>query len=264
MDPAAAGAGVRILAAIRNWPLWILFAVALSLTAILAVPDFRTLASPIGTVGLACAVVVAWIFTVARAVEPTFAALSAYRRQREEKRNFFVSPIEQQCHWSIAKQVGGSYVTQFAMHCLIKNRSSQRLYPTNARVIRPKIRGEVIPNPTVFIEGPDNVYGTAAISRNHIRAGDTSPVLCNIMIRGTPRRRSGNIRAIIEISDADGHHERVKRFFGISGSPRHRCHVQRRSLWSGFVCSNFLERRVCPNDNQTDQAANCMGSAKHT
>ena len=45
MDPST-GLSARFLNAIKEWPLWLLVAVALSLTVFVAVPAFRDLASP--------------------------------------------------------------------------------------------------------------------------------------------------------------------------------------------------------------------------
>jgi len=203
----------------KNWPLWSLFAVALSLSIVLAVPDFRRIVVPSDAVALTCAVIVAWIFVVTRAIEPTLNVVSRYT-SREQARRFVVTPLEQQCHWSIARQPDGSYITQFAAHFLIRNRLSVSLYPIDARLIRPKVRGELTPNPTLFIGSlDDHTYGTAAVSGNHIPAGATLPVSCVIMMRGMPKQRSGRLPAIIEIKDSDEHCERVKVVLVYIGAP---------------------------------------------
>ena len=44
--------------------------VALSLSVVLVVPDFREVVAPSGAIALTCAVVVAWIFVLSRAIEP--------------------------------------------------------------------------------------------------------------------------------------------------------------------------------------------------
>jgi hypothetical protein len=153
----------------KDWPLWSLFAVALSLTFVLAVPDFREVVLPSGAVALTCAVAVACIFVLTRAIEPMLNVVSRYAHGRRQTRRFIVTPLEQQCHWSIARQPDGSYVTQFAAHFLIRNRLSVSLYPTDARLIKPKVRGELMPNPTLFIGS------LAAVSGNQIPAGATLP-----------------------------------------------------------------------------------------
>jgi hypothetical protein len=114
----------------KNWPLWSLFAVAFSLSIVLAVPDFRRVVVPSDAVPLICAVAVAWIFVLTRAIEPTLNAVSKYT-SRERARRFVVSPLEQECHWNIARQPDGSYITQFTLHFLIRNRLGVSLCPTD-------------------------------------------------------------------------------------------------------------------------------------
>jgi hypothetical protein len=201
----------------KNWPLWSLFAVAFSLSIVLAVPDFRRVVVPSDAVPLTCAVVVAWIFVLTRAIEPTLIAVSKYR---ERARGFVVSPLEQECHWNIARQPDGSYITQFALYFLIRNRLSVPLCPTDARFISPKFRGEPVSNPTLFIGSLDDpICGTATASNNHIPGGATIPVSCVIMMRGMPKRRSGRLAATIEIKASDGRRERVKVVLEYVGAP---------------------------------------------
>jgi hypothetical protein len=63
LDPATTRLGMRLLSAMKNWPVWSRFAVALFLSVVLAVPDFRAVVVPSDAVALTCAVVVAWIFS---------------------------------------------------------------------------------------------------------------------------------------------------------------------------------------------------------
>ena len=69
--------------AMKNWALWSLFAVAVSLNVVLVVPDFRRVVVPSGAVALTCAVIVAWIFVLTRAIEPIVKWVSRCRRRRE-------------------------------------------------------------------------------------------------------------------------------------------------------------------------------------
>lgn len=220
LDPATTRLGMRLLSAMKNWPVWSLFAVALFLSVVLAVPDFRAVVVQSDAVALTCAVVVAWIFVLTRAIKPTLNLVSRFRHGREQARRFVVTPLEQQCHWSIARQADGSYITRFVAHFLIRNRLSVSLYPTDVRLIGPKVRGELMPNLTLFIGSlDDRTNGTAAVSGNHIPAGATLPVSCVIMMRGMPKQRSGRLPAIIEIKDCDGHCERVKVVLVYIGAP---------------------------------------------
>jgi hypothetical protein len=68
MDPSP---GIwALLEGVKNWPLWLLVAIALSLTVLVAVPDFRALASPMAATALVYATIVAWLFVIARAAKP--------------------------------------------------------------------------------------------------------------------------------------------------------------------------------------------------
>ena len=210
MDPSSTGAWARALNAIKKWPLWLLVAVALSLTVLVAVPDFRPLASPTTGTALFYATIVAWIFVIARATRPITEAALKYLNYREQRRYFFVTPIDHQCHWGVSKQKDGSYVTQLAVNCMVKNRSTEPLHVMKARVIKPRIKGEVLPGLVLTQAHDASTYGTPHVSDHHIGPGRTLPVTCTILIRGAPKQKTGPIRATIEIEDADGHRERVK------------------------------------------------------
>lgn len=209
----------RALDSIKEWPLWLLVAIALSLTVLVAVPNFRDLASPTTGTGLLYGAVVAWIFVLARAAKPITEALLAYLRYREQSRYFLVTAIEPQCHWGVSKQTDGSYVTQVAFHCMVKNRSAEPLHIMKASIIKPRIRGQMLPGLVVTRAQNANDYGTPHVSGNFIRAGQTLPVSCTILVRGMPRQKSGPMRATIEIEDADGHRERIKVLLTHFGQP---------------------------------------------
>ena len=83
LDPRNYKPGTRLSSAMKNWPLWSLFAVALSLSVVLVVPDFREVVVPSGAIALTCAVVVAWIFVLSRAIEPIVKRVSRHRHGRE-------------------------------------------------------------------------------------------------------------------------------------------------------------------------------------
>src|SRR5712691_10078442 len=111
MDPSSTGMWARALDSLKEWPLWLLVAIAVSLTVLVAVPDFRNLASPTTATALVYCTIVAWIFVCARAAKPGTEALLTYLHYREQSRYFLVTPIDQQCHWGVSKQPDGSYVT---------------------------------------------------------------------------------------------------------------------------------------------------------
>jgi hypothetical protein len=231
MDPST-GIWARALDSIKEWPLWLLVAIAVSLTVLVAVPDFRNLASPTTTTVLIYCTIVAWIFVCARAARPGTEALLTYLRYRERSRCFLVTPIDQQSHWGVSRQTDGSYVTQVAMHCMVKNRSTEPLHIMKARVIKPKIKGEVLAGLVVTRAANAAVYGTPHVSGNFIGAGQTLPVSCTLSVRGVPKQKPGPMRATIEIEDATGIEKGSKCYWFISGQalPRNRFHVYASSV----------------------------------
>jgi hypothetical protein len=70
----------------KNWALWSLFAVAVSVTVVLAVPNFRAYVAPSNAVALACAVAVGWMFVLTRAIKPMLNVVSRHTRYREQAR----------------------------------------------------------------------------------------------------------------------------------------------------------------------------------
>jgi hypothetical protein len=145
MEPVSTttGAWAKIAAELKDWPLWLFFAVAISLTVFVLVPQFRQLVSPAAGNGVLFSAVVAWIFTGCRAVTPIARAFHAYRPEARIK--FVVTPIEQQCAWIVSKQPDNSFVTQITGYFIVKNRTEERLYLTGIKVIKPKIQGERLP-----------------------------------------------------------------------------------------------------------------------
>jgi hypothetical protein len=72
----------RPLGAARNWAFWLLLAVALGLSVILAIPALRAAAFPSDAAVLVCAVIVAWFFVLGRAAGPALNWVSQYTRRR--------------------------------------------------------------------------------------------------------------------------------------------------------------------------------------
>jgi hypothetical protein len=97
------------------------------------------------------------------------------------------------------------------VQCMVKNRSTtELLHIMTARLIKPSIRGEVLPAHVSTRSPSTGMFGTPHVSGNFIDIGQTLPVSCIISVRGVPRQKSGPMQAKLEFEDADGHRERVK------------------------------------------------------
>ena len=212
MEPlTAAGVTQSAKAAgiLKDWPLWLFLALALSLTVFMGVPTFRNIVASDKQPIFWFAVIAAWIFVFARGAKPAFAAIRGLNAQREARRHFVITPIDAQCFWAVSRQADGSVVTQISGHFMVKNRSSEKLHLMSGRVMKPKIKGEVLPGLLVTRMRGQDTYGTAHVSGNFIPAGEALPASWTYLVRGRPRQRSGPMHAVIEFSDANGHRERA-------------------------------------------------------
>ena len=210
---------VRTIDAIRALPLWLLVAIALSLTVFDAVPEFLALAPGAYKPAVLFALVVAWIVVLAKATSVIFDALA----NRHGQESFVVTPVVGQCHWGISKQADGSFVTQFSLHCMVKNRTSAPLHLMRARIVKPKISGEELPG-ILTIQAPDShMHETAYVSGYNIPAGQTLPASATILFRGMPKQRAGHITALVRFHDADANRITIPVKFtmmGMAGPPR--------------------------------------------
>lgn len=180
------GALATIAERLKDWPLWLFTAIAITLTVFWAVPDFRQLASPAVAHTIAFGAIAAWIFAGCRAVAPGIQALQTYRAASAARVDSW-SPIEHQCIWVTARQKDGSLLTQVSGHFLIRNRTDERLYLTTARLVRPKIRGKELPGVVTMRDLDSNLHGTASVSGYFVPPKATLPASATILIRGSPR-----------------------------------------------------------------------------
>jgi hypothetical protein len=100
-------------------------------------------------------------------------------------------------------------VTQVCARLLVKNRTTIPLALVRARLLKPKIRGEIL-NDDVSVRAVDrNIYGDAH-SGYVVPPGVTLPASAVIMIRGVPTKKLGKqVRATIGVTDDEGHEQKV-------------------------------------------------------
>jgi hypothetical protein len=207
---SSAGAWTKIAGTLKDSPLWLLVGGALSLSVFLVVPQFGALVSrPIRSAVLFAAVV-AWILTVCRSVAPAVQAWRLWRAEAQARIRFIITPIEHQCFWGVSRQTDGSVVTQVSGHFMVKNRTASNLHLMTARLVKPRLSGEVLPGLLTIRAVDSHMHGTAHVSGHAIPPNHTLPVSMTILIRSTPRQQAGMLDAIIEMADADANKERVR------------------------------------------------------
>jgi hypothetical protein len=209
MEPASLGTWVKLIDAAKNWPLWIFFAISASLSIFIGVPYFQSLSSPAAVKWLDYLTLVAWVFTLALAAAHLIRFAHVYLAGADTRIKFVIAPVEHQCLWGVSKQVDGTFVTNISGHFLVTNRMTEPLYLMAAKIITPKITGEVLPGVLTVRAVDNHMHGTAYVSGHCIPAGHTLPVATTTLIRGTPNQKDGKMRAVLEISDTNAHKARV-------------------------------------------------------
>jgi hypothetical protein len=207
---STAGAWTKIAGTLKDWPLWLLVGAALSLSVFILVPGFAALASPPARTAILFAALVAWILTVCRSIPAAVQAWRLWRVDAQARVRFVITPIEHQCFWGISQQADGSLVTQVSGHFMVKNRTASALHLMTARLVKPRISGEVLPGLITMRAVDSNMHGTAHVSGHAVPPHQTLPVSMTILVRGAPRQKAGMMDAIIEMADADANKERVR------------------------------------------------------
>jgi len=188
----------RVLNQIRAWPIWLLFAIAASLTVTAAVPPFRG-GVPLTNPSLLLITAISWIFFIARVIEPLAWAAVTYVQHWQDARYYLVTAIPYQCWWSVSEHPDGTNVTQFSLHCIVRNRSKEPLYLMQARVLRPRVRCEP-PWVPVLLQG-DNArspYRSAGVSGAYIAPAGTAKVACTFLSRGRVKAGNRSLRAVFQ------------------------------------------------------------------
>ena len=207
----------KIGAALKDWPLWLLAGAAASATVFVLVPPFRGSVNATTLPLVYFAAVALWILSAFRAIAPAVQVTQVFRRSREAGVSFVVTPVPEQCAWGITRQADGSLVTQISGHFMVRNRTGEPLYLMRAEVKKPTIKGDVLTS-LVLVRAPSGpMHGTAHVSGHHVPPRATLPASLTLLIRGAPRQTSGTLDATLALTDADGHHQRVRTNFRFIG-----------------------------------------------
>jgi hypothetical protein len=200
-----AGIGTKIIEVLKDLPLWLLTGLAASAGVLLWVPSFAASLPPPIRPFVVIAGAIFGVLAVVRTIALLLERIPVWRAARDERRRFHLTAEPQQSFWSSAKQPDDSIVTHVVARFVVKNRTAEPLALTHARLVKPKIRGEIV-HEDVSVRAVDrNIYGDAAHSGHLIPPKMALPASASVMIRGVPRRELGKqVRVKIGISDDEG------------------------------------------------------------
>jgi hypothetical protein len=204
-------ATTNALNALKDLPLWLLTAVAAWLLLVPVFPSAGELLPPpyLGWTRLAGYFFA--LLAVCRFGSVLIPVARAWCASRKAPRTLHLTPEDHQSFWHVEKQPDGSLVTQFELRFMAKNLTNVPLYLLRARLIRPKIRGELIQDMILVRHARQNVYGSAHASGHYIPPNGLLPISVGIYIRGTPKQTTARMmRVLVGVTDADGNETRIK------------------------------------------------------
>lgn len=210
----------RALGALKDLPLWLLTALAVSADVLIVIPAIAS-ALPAGfRPWLVLAAVVFNILAVTRAVAVLVKKVPLWEISADARRRFHITAVPQQSFWSSAKQPDDSIVTQVVIRLLVKNRTDNALVLVRVRLIKPKIRGEIVHEDVSVRAVDQNVYGDAVHSGYTVPPKMLLPASASILVRGVLRRELGSqVKVTIGVTDDEGHEQKVVAQMRVIPSP---------------------------------------------
>lgn len=214
MEPtSSASQAAQILSAVKEWPLWLFAAATLSFATFLFIPVFDDLVSKQTWLWTAVAAVVFGIFFVCRAASVATSTIKSYRASLEAHHTCHLTPVPQQGHWVASRQPDGTIVTHFHVVMTAKNLTNRALHLLTARLVRPRISGELFHNVLAIEDRLSREYGSVYASGKHIPPGAVRSIAVDMAFRGVPKQKAGKARplaVVLSVADAEGNQQRVK------------------------------------------------------
>jgi hypothetical protein len=216
-----AGTAAKVLEVLKDLPLWLLFGLTISAGTLLFVPSIAALGPAIARPWIIVAGVVFGSLTVARGTGILIHEIPIWKASADARRRFRLIALPQQSHWSSSKQADDSIVTQISIDFLVKNRTASALALVHARLINPRVRGEILHDDILVRAVDRNIYGSAAHSGHVIPPNMTLPAGVTIMIRGVPRRKVGKeVLVTVGVQDDEGYEQRAKVALRVLSAPQ--------------------------------------------
>jgi hypothetical protein len=113
---------------------------------------------------------------------------------------FYVTPQEQQCYWSCTQQQDKSWILSFVTRCVVKNKRDVPLLLLKARIVKPRIRGEMFQ--TLILPRAEHDMAVPPFS--------AAPFLVSMDTKVAKDHKRGHVKAILELTNDEGHSETTK------------------------------------------------------
>jgi hypothetical protein len=208
MKPSAIAKTLDIL---RNFPIWFLSSITLALCCLLWLPLFDGLVSDQARGWLIFSTVSLALMAACRTISTLCPLYFKLQKERKAERTFHITPVDNQSFWKVAKQPDGSIRTQIHISFTAKNMTTNApVHLMKARLVKPKMSNDGLCD-LLMLRAPDrDIYGSAHTSGHYIPAGNILPGSISFMPKGVPKKKSGPLKTIFSVQDADGNEIRTK------------------------------------------------------
>ncbi len=200
----------KLVETIKDLPAWLYTALAVAAGLMLFVPGINHEMPKETRPWLVGSVVLFGVLATFKWLDILIAFVRARHAAAQARKTFHVTVVPQQCRWAVAKQPDDSLMTQIHVAFSVKNISASPVGLTRVRLIKPRLRGEVLHDMVMIREQQGQMHGTALVSDHRVAAGTSLPGSATLHIIGRPPEADGeDLKILLGISDEDGHEERV-------------------------------------------------------
>lgn len=199
----------KFLTAVKDLPAWLLSGMAVAFALILSVApvrqemprDFRPWLW-IGFVSFSSLSLFKWLALAT-------IALRAARAASRARRTFILFP--KRANWSVSKQADDSLILQIDAQFSVKVIGSASVGLMAVRVVRPRLRGEVVHAMVTVLDPRTGYHGTPRQRDYRIEPGLVAPVHAHVFIRrGAPRPEHEDLPITLAVIDDEGNEQKVK------------------------------------------------------
>lgn len=210
MVPAEPTAYVKILQALRDFPTWLLAGAACAFGLVLYLPSISDHLTEDTQTWFKIGLVFCGVLTFTKAADGILRWLHDRLARLQTSKAFHIARTLSE-HWSTHRQADRSMTTQISAHVLIKNMTAAPLGLIGVKLVKPRIRGEVVAAHITVREQRGNMHGGGEDIRHQIPPHGHSTASVLIIIRGVPgTRQDRDMPATLDLIDLEGRKQRVK------------------------------------------------------
>lgn len=199
----------KFIEAVKDLPAWFLSAIATASAMLVFAPASWTELAPAYRPVSISAFIVFGTLAVFKWVAIAATVFRQYRKDVTAGKK--IHPTFKAGWWGIHKQEDGTYITQFTVDLAIKNISDASVSLMSARVIKPRIKGQVVSNSVMVRHQTLEVHGTPVGRNYRCEPGALTPARVAIMIKAqAPFDHQQDLAITLGLVDDEGREQRVR------------------------------------------------------